>query len=89
MYQAQVRYTPQKDRQVARKTKTYTIAEIIQAMRNRRESTWHIEKGILGVWDKFWEHGDKVEEFLNRKQEVQIQPAIQANRKTHIHERPF
>ena len=55
-----------KHRDVKKALKDYKASEIIYALKNRKNDPWLEEQGIMGTWNKFWEHGDKIEEYMSR-----------------------
>jgi len=55
-----------KHRDVKKALKDYKASEIIYSLKNRKNDPWLEEQGIMGTWNKFWEHGDKIEEYMSR-----------------------
>lgn len=58
--------TDKKHKQVMKKLAIYKPSMIIMSLKNRANDQWLKDEGIMGEWNKFWEFGDKVEEYINR-----------------------
>jgi hypothetical protein len=67
-----VKHTDKKQKQVSARLKIFTSQEIIKAINNRLEDDWFHTEGIkfLGDWDSFWRNDEKVERYLNRKENI-------------------
>jgi len=68
----EVKFTDKKQKQVSARLKIFTSQEIIKAINNRLEDDWFHSEGIkfLGDWDSFWRNDEKVERYLNRKENI-------------------
>ena len=68
----EVKFTEKKQKQVSARLKIFTSQEIIKAINNRLEDDWFHSEGIkfLGDWDSFWRNDEKVERYLNRKENI-------------------
>ena len=71
LYDTKVRRTPKKIQQVQARLKTFKAEEIVTAMKNRSEDSWLNGQGLayLTDWESFWRNDEKIERYLNRKQE--------------------
>lgn len=67
-----------KHKMVMKALKVFTPSEIIYSMKNRKNDEWLEQNGIMGLWNKYWEFGDKIEEYMNRdyskQKKTQTQP---------------
>ncbi len=64
-----VKLTDKKQKQVSARLKVFTANEVIKSMKNRLKDDWFSGEGskFLGDWDSFWRNDEKVERYLNRK----------------------
>lgn len=74
---AQTKLTADKLQDVSKKLRSYKPSEILRAIRNRKADKWVQEAGIVRQWNRFWKHGDKVDDYLNK--EVKSKPRYGVN----------
>lgn len=67
LYDTNVRFTENKQRQVAQRLKVFDANEIVQAMKNRSNDTWLENNGYMKDWNSFWRNNEKVERYLNKQ----------------------
>lgn len=73
-YDTNYKLTKKKKEQINARLKTFTLEEIGIALRNRHDDTWLNTEGkdYLTSWDAFWRSDDKVDRYLNRKDEDEL-----------------
>lgn len=74
LYSASARYTQEKEKHVTRVLRHYKPSEVIRALQNRKKSRWLWDEGIMAQWNKFWAHGDKVDDYLNYREPKKNEP---------------
>ena len=67
LYETNVRFTENKQRQVGQRLKVFDANEIVQALKNRSNDTWLENNGYMKDWDSFWRNNEKVERYLNKQ----------------------
>lgn len=67
LYDTNVRFTENKQRQVGQRLKVFDANEIVQALKNRSNDTWLENNGYMKDWDSFWRNNEKVERYLNKQ----------------------
>ena len=67
LYNAEVRFTEKKKRQVVARLKVFSAEEIVRSMKNRSNDVWLENNGFMKDWDSFWRNNEKVERYLNKE----------------------
>jgi len=69
-FDCNLRLTTSKKRQINARLKTFTLQEVIQAMKHRSQDQWLQGEGskFFSDWDSFFRNDEKIERYLARKE---------------------
>lgn len=69
LFDTNLRITEGKRRQINARLNRFSEDELKQALKNRSQNDWIMQSKYKGEWDSFWRNDEKVERYLNQKQE--------------------
>ncbi len=73
LFGANLRITEGKRKQINARLSRFSEEELRQALHNRSHNDWIMQSKYKGEWDSFWRNDEKVERYLNQKQEEKLE----------------